>query len=123
MNFKFENHVFYCIIIMHLPKVLAALALLAVITQGQLIPPLTVSSSPFGSSLLYQSIASQTCCTDQTITVYGSATIQAAPDTATLSVQITVNADTVSNAIAALTSQINTVLSILTTNGLNSSNY
>lgn len=109
---------------MIVPKVLAALVVFAFVAQGQLIPPIsTTVGSPLTSSLFYQSLSPQTCCTDQTITVYGSATIQAAPDTATLNVQITVNSDTVKNAIAALSSQINCVITILNANGLNSSNY
>jgi len=36
-----------------------------------------------------------TCCSDQTITVYGSGTIDAAPDSAVLSATVSVNGDTV----------------------------
>lgn len=65
----------------------------------------------------------QSCCSTQTITVYGTSTIQANPDTATLNAQITVNGNTVSQAIAELSTQATAVISILTANGLNSSNY
>lgn len=109
---------------MSIPKALVAFILIAVAVQGQMIPSLS-TSLPVGSSLLnqYLSSPSQTCCSDQTITVSGSATIQAPPDTATLSVQIMVNGDTVNSAIALLTTKINTVISILTSNNLNSSSY
>lgn len=36
-------------------------------------------------SAYMQTIGSQVCCTDNTMTVYGSATVQAVPDTATVS--------------------------------------
>jgi uncharacterized protein YggE len=94
---------------------------LAFIAQGQLIPSISVTSLPIKPSFLFPS--TNNCCSDLTIAVYGQATVQANPDTASLSAQVTVNADTVNHAIAALSSQVITVISILTSNGLNSSNY
>jgi uncharacterized protein len=93
------------------------------IVQGQAIPFTSGGSPLLTSSLLYKSLSPQTCCSDQTISVYGAATIQAAPDTATINVQMTVNADTVSSALALLATQINHIISILTANSFNVSNY
>lgn len=104
---------------MYFPKVFV-IGILVIISQGQIIAP---SVSSLASSYIYQNLNQQTCCSDQTITVYGSSTIQAPPDTAILNVQITVSSDTVSNAIATLSAQVNTIISILNSNGLSSSNY
>jgi uncharacterized protein YggE len=102
---------------MIVPKVLLALLAVIALTQGQII------GSPLSASLFYQGLSAQTCCSDQTITVYGSATIQAPPDSATLSVQVTVSGSTVNAVIALLSAKVNSVISILNSNGLNSSNY
>jgi uncharacterized protein len=100
---------------MTVPKVLL-LALLLLAAKAQI-----TFGSPLNNYL--QTIGSQTCCSDQTITVYGSATIQAAPDTASISLQVTVNGDTVNAAVAQLTTKISSVISVLTSNGLTSANY
>jgi uncharacterized protein YggE len=103
-------------------KIAIFIVLLAVITQAQVIPTISINSVPVSSSFLYPSTSSN-CCSDLTIDVHGQATVQANPDTASLSAQVTVNADTVDLAIAALSSKVINVISILTSNGLNSSNY
>lgn len=63
------------------------------------------------------------CCSDKTVTVNGQATIQANPDTATLSAQITVNAKTVDLAVKQLSNKVALITGILTSNGLDNSNY
>lgn len=78
-------------------------------------------SSPMSTYL--QTVGAQACCSDNTMTVYGSATVQAAPDTATINLQVTVGGSTVNAAVAQLTRQVNCVLGVLTANGLTSSNY
>jgi uncharacterized protein YggE len=75
------------------------------------------------SSLYLQSFREQKCCGDQTITVSGSGIAKGTPDIATLSAQITVNANTVNQAISALTQRVSRVVSVLSSNGLNSTNY
>jgi uncharacterized protein YggE len=75
------------------------------------------------SQIFIPTLNTQTCCSDQTITVYGSATVQANPDIALLSAQISVNGNSVSQAVAQLSTQVSRIISILTANGINSSNY
>lgn len=86
-------------------KLLLLLAL-AVSTQAQIFP-----------------FVPNSCCSDKTITVNGEATVQADPDTATLSAQVTVNAKTVDMAVKQLSNKVSLVVAVLTANGLNSSNY
>lgn len=64
-----------------------------------------------------------TCCSDRTITVNGDATINASPDIATLSAQVTVNAKTVDIAVKQLSSKVSQAIAVLTANGLDNSNY
>jgi len=63
------------------------------------------------------------CCDSNTISVHGSATIQATPDQALLQASITVNGDTAASAIKKLTTSVNSVIAVLTANGLKSDNY
>jgi uncharacterized protein YggE len=86
---------------------LAVIIALVVSSQAQIFPSFKVN----------------TCCSDQTITVNGQATIQAKPDIATLSAQVTVNAKTVDLAVKQLSNKVAVVIAILTSNGLNTSNY
>lgn len=101
-------------------KTIVALAIIA-LTTSQVLG--TLYSQSTLTPILTNGATNQPCCSAQTITVYGTATIQANPDTATLSAQITVNGNTVAQAIAQLSTQASAVISILTANGLNSSNY
>lgn len=98
---------------------LAILLLLLGCTYSQVLPQYTAQS------LFPQYLASLggTCCSDQTISVYGSATIDAAPDSAVISATVSVNGDTVDKAIAALARVVNSVISVLTANGLTDKNY
>lgn len=63
------------------------------------------------------------CCSDNTINVFGSSTIQANPDIAYLSATITATGQTVSDAVQKLSTQSNIIIQILQSNGLTSSNY
>lgn len=63
------------------------------------------------------------CCDSNTITVNGAATIQATPDITLLSASISENADTAALAISALAADVASIIKILTSNGLTSSNY
>lgn len=56
---------------------------------------------------------SSNCCSDNTISVSGFATINASPDLAILSAQMSASGDTVKQAIAKLTIEVNKVLKIL----------
>jgi uncharacterized protein YggE len=63
------------------------------------------------------------CCDANTITVQGSATIQATPDQASIQASLSVNADTSAQAISRLTTSVNRIISILTSNQLTADNY
>jgi uncharacterized protein len=63
------------------------------------------------------------CCDDSTITVSGSGTIQAKPDQAVISAQLAVNANTVTLATDGLSKQVQSIISILTANGLGKNDY
>lgn len=103
---------------MIVPKLLLALFFVLAMSRAQII------GSPLTASLLYQGgFSAQTCCDDKTITVYGSATTEVPPDSAVLSIQVTVSGSTVNAVIALLSARVNSVISILNNNGLNSSNY
>jgi uncharacterized protein YggE len=64
-----------------------------------------------------------TAAQSQTITAYGLAIIDAAPDSAVISATVSVNADTVDKAISALAKVVNSVISVLNANGLTDKNY
>lgn len=97
------------------------LAAVLVCSLAQIYPSVPTLTQ-FGNLRLFGA-GSQTCCSAQTVTVYGAATIQAVPDTASLSAQLSVNGNTVAQAVAQLSTQVSCVINILTSNGLNSSNY
>ena len=63
------------------------------------------------------------CCSDNTISVSGSGTIQGSPDFAIVSAQLTASGKTVKQAISKLSTQVNTVIKILASNGLTEKNY
>lgn len=63
------------------------------------------------------------CCDANTISVHGSATIQAAPDQAFIQASISINANTADQAIKKLSSSVSKVLNILNSNGLTADNY
>ena len=98
---------------------LALLLLLLGCTYSQVIPS-------FNAQTLFPQYLASTfgsCCSDQTITVYGSATIDAAPDSAVISATVSVNGDTVDKAISALAKVVNSVIAVLSANGLTDKNY
>lgn len=97
------------------------LAAVLVCSLAQIYPSIPALGT-FANLNLYGT-GSQPCCSAQTVTVFGSATIQAVPDIASLSAQLSVNGNTVAQAVAQLSTQVSCVISILTSNGLNSSNY
>lgn len=79
-------------LIMTVPKVfLLGILLAAGYAQITLTSPM---------SAYMQALGTQVCCTDNTMTIYGSATVQAAPDTATINLQVTVGGSTVNAAVA-----------------------
>jgi uncharacterized protein YggE len=98
---------------------LAILLLLLGCAYSQVLPSFNTQS--FIPQYLSASLG--TCCSDQTITVYGSATIDAAPDSAVLSATVSVNGDTVDRAISALAKIVSSVISVLNANGLTDKNY
>ena len=62
-------------------------------------------------------------CGWNTIDINGAATLNVNPDIASLNVQVNANGRTTADAINLLTTKINTVLSTLTSKGLNSNNW
>jgi hypothetical protein len=79
------------------------------------------------SQLSYLTSASyspcKNCCSANTLTTSGSATVTAPPDKATINVQITTNGKTSNEALNNLATQINKVTAALLSNGLNSNNW
>lgn len=99
-------------------QLIFCLALLSIL-QAQI-----VSSLPnILSQLSYCPSPTSNCCDSNTISVHGSATIQATPDKALLQASISVNADTEALAIKKLSGYVNSIIGVLTSNGLTSDNY
>lgn len=63
------------------------------------------------------------CCDSNTIEVRGDATVQAKPDQASLSTQLTASAKTAHEAVDALSLLVNQVIKILNLNGLSEEHY
>lgn len=63
------------------------------------------------------------CCDDKTITVGGSATVQADPDQVTITAEIKASSKTTEQAVSSLTSQVDSIIAILNSNGLTQDNY
>ena len=74
---------------MNLRRIFIIASLLAFVAIAQTYPPNNIQS------LFWQQLNPQKCCTDQTIKVFGQSTIQADPDSASLSAQVSVNAASV----------------------------
>lgn len=110
-------------------------AICIIVTSAQLFTPPTVNISPPELTFSRPSIDiprpsinlpypyGGKCCSDNTIKVFGSSTIQANPDIAYLSATITATGQTVSDAVQKLSTQSNIIIQILQSNGLTSSNY
>lgn len=102
---------------MDLRRIFIVTSLLAFVAVAQTFPPNNVQS------LFWQQLNPQKCCTDQTIKVFGQSTIQADPDTASLSAQVSANGASVNEAVALLAKKVSSVIGILTSSGLSSTNY
>lgn len=63
------------------------------------------------------------CCDANTISASGSTTFQAQPDLASISTQVSASGKTTSDAVAALSVLVNSILGVLTSNGLSKDNY
>ncbi len=103
---------------MDLRRIFIALAILSFVSFAQVIKPITSSQS-----LFWQQYNPQKCCTDETIKVFGQATIQANPDSASLSAQATANGASVNEAVSSLAKKVTAIIGVLKQSGLDSSNY
>jgi len=86
--------------------IICAIVASSQITRGRVdnIDSLLASSS---------SLPCSNCCTDKTISVGGSAVIQANPDKASLNAQLIASGDTVNQAIDRLATKVNQVINRL----------
>lgn len=96
------------------------LFLLCALACSQLLSP-TLSTAPQFSYC--SSSSTDQCCDGNTIEVQGDVTLQVDPDQASLSIQLTANGKTTSEAVNALSLLMNTVIGILKANGLSEENY
>lgn len=94
--------------------------LVAVAAHSQVISSFQFPTVP---SIPVYSYGSNNCCTTRTITVDGSATVQANPDIAYISVTLSVNGKTANDAVAKLSAKTTQLTNVLVANGLTSSNY
>lgn len=101
---------------MNLRRIFIGIALLTFVTFGQILRPNV-------QELFWKQYNPQKCCTDSTIKVFGQATIQANPDSASLSAQVSANGATVNEAVSLLAKKVTCVIGVLTSSGLNSSAY
>lgn len=101
-----------------------SIAFLTLSQIGYKMPMIQPPNIGFPNDYLDSSCNSKTqCCDENTITVRGSETIQADPDTASIRATIRISEKTVENAIKTLSGKVSQIINILKASNLNEDNY